>query len=39
MDRRLREALASYAKGDSGTPVETVMGRLRKRERKPQTGS
>ena len=31
MDLRLREAAESYAKGDAGTAVNTVMGRLRKR--------
>lgn len=31
MDLRLREALESYATGEAGAPVKTVMGRLRKR--------
>ncbi len=31
MDLRLRAAVESYAAGECGTPVKTVMGRLRKR--------
>lgn len=31
MDLRLREALESYAAGESGAPAKTVMGGLRKR--------
>lgn len=31
MDLRLREALESYAAGESVAPAKTVMGRLRKR--------
>jgi PHD/YefM family antitoxin component YafN of YafNO toxin-antitoxin module len=31
LDLRLRTALASYAKGDQGTTMKTVMTRLRKR--------
>ena len=31
MDLRLREAVESYAAGEAGAPVKTVMGRLRKR--------
>ena len=31
MDLRLREALESYAAGESGSPAKTVTGRLRKR--------
>ena len=31
MDLRLREALESYAAGESGSPVKTVMGGLRER--------
>ena len=30
MDLRLRTAVESYAAGERGAPVETVMGRLRK---------
>jgi hypothetical protein len=31
MDLRLREALESYAAGEAGAAVKTVMGRLRER--------
>jgi PHD/YefM family antitoxin component YafN of YafNO toxin-antitoxin module len=31
MDLRLREALESYAAGEAGVAVKTVMGRLRER--------
>lgn len=31
MDLRLRDAIESYAAGERGIPVKTVMGRLRKR--------
>ena len=31
MDLRLREAVETYAKGDSGTAAEMVMGRVRNR--------
>ncbi|RYD41516.1 MAG: type II toxin-antitoxin system Phd/YefM family antitoxin [Verrucomicrobiaceae bacterium] len=34
MDQRLRAAVESYAKGDRGTEVGTVMKRLRKRAEK-----
>ena len=37
MDLRLRAAMESYAKGDRGTPVATVMARLRKRAQKRRT--
>ena len=34
MDLRLRVAMETYAKGDRGAPVKTVLGRIRKRAQK-----
>lgn len=34
MDLRLREAVESYAAGETGAPVKTVMGKIRKRAAK-----
>ncbi len=39
MDLRLREAVESYAAGEPGAPVTTVMGRLRKRADQRRTAS
>ena len=38
MDLRFRAALESYAKGERGAAVQTVMGRLRKRAGKRRAG-
>lgn len=39
MDLRLREALERYSEGDRGSPVRTVIGKLRKRAQKRRSTS